>query len=68
MSAQGKRTDELIEQVEERNKISRENQIINEKDNFLIDRATLSYNKREIDSFFCLQLENKNLHLNYQFY
>ena len=54
VSAQGKRTDELIEQVEELNKISRENQIINEKDNFLIDRATLSYNKREIDSLLTI--------------
>ena len=54
VSAQGKRTDELIKQVEELNKISRENQIINEKDNFLIDRATLSYNKREIDSLLTI--------------
>lgn len=54
VSAQGKRTDELIKQVEELNKISRENQIINEKDNFLIDRATLSYTKREIDSLLTI--------------
>ena len=54
VSAQGKRTDELIEQVEELNKISRENQIINEKDNFFIDRTTLSYNKREIDSLLTI--------------
>ena len=54
VSAQGKRTDELIKQVEELNKISRENQIINEKDNFLIERATLSYNKREIDSLLTI--------------
>jgi len=54
VSAQGKRTDELIKQVEELNKISRENQIINEKENFLIDRATLSYNKREIDSLLTI--------------
>ncbi len=54
VSAQGKRTDELIKQVEELNKISRENKIINEKDNFLIDRATLSYNKREIDSLLTI--------------
>lgn len=54
VSAQGKRTDELIKQVEELNKISRENQIINEKDNFLIDKATLRYNKREIDSLLTI--------------
>lgn len=54
VSAQGKRTDELIKQVEELNKISRENQIINEKDNFFIDRTTLSYNKREIDSLLTI--------------
>lgn len=54
VSAQGKRTDELIKQVEELNKISRENKIINEKDNFLIERATLSYNKREIDSLLTI--------------
>ena len=54
VSAQGKRTDELIKQVEELNKVSRENQIINEKDNFLIDRATLSYTKREIDSLLTI--------------
>lgn len=54
VSAQGKRTDELIKQVEELNKISRENQIINESDNFFIDRTTLSYNKREIDSLLTI--------------
>ena len=54
VSAQGKRTDELIKQVEELNKISRENQIINESDNFFIDRTILSYNKREIDSLLTI--------------
>ena len=54
VSAQGKRTDELIKQVEELNKISRENQRINEKDNFFIDRTTVSYNKREIDSLLTI--------------